>query len=459
MSEFWVVKKFGGTSVANASQWRAIAGLVAAERSLKRRVLVVCSALSGVTDQLLLLANDEAQRDETLDSIRHRHEALARELGVRKDAWLDAGLQKIEDALAQPDGLPRTAAVLAMGEWLSSRLGEAVLADTDHPATWVDAREALEVVPEPDRGSNRAWMNARCSAGAMPELERRWSGLGTVLITQGYVARSPDGRTALLGRSGSDTSAALLATRLGAERVEIWTDVPGLFTADPRTEPLAQRVEALSFEEALEMAASGARVIHGRCIRAAAAAGIPVDIRTLLDPAAPGTRISGEPPPEHGGARAITSQENMLVLLLRNLDTRQQVGFLARVFAVISGAGFSVDQVATSETTTTLAIDASANHLEDEDVRALVGALEAYCEVQTFPDSVCVSVVGRNARLALHGLASAQKFFEHHRLLMMSHSAADRSISLLVDREGATELARMLHRELVTNVQKTGAGQ
>lgn len=441
--------KFGGTSVADASQWRTIAGLVAARRDEGRRVLLVCSALAGVTDQLLALASGRCDVSTTLDTLAERHRELADDLDVDPGPWLDEGLAQLAAALREPEGPARTAGVLAMGEWFSSRLGASFLARGTTPATWVDAREALVALPEADGDSRRAWLYARCEAGPDAVLEGAWSGLGPVLITQGYVVRAADGRTALLGRSGSDTSAALLGARLGAERVEIWTDVPGLYTADPRQEPDARLIPELAWEEALEMAASGARVIHGRSIRAAAAAGIPLWIRHLEDPTGPGTRITAHPPRTGGGARAVVCQPHMLVLLLQNLDTRQQVGFLARVFHVISERGLSVDQVATSETTTTLAIDMAANHLESRDVDALVQALEPLCRVSAFRDCVNVSLVGRDARLSLHGLQVTRDFFTRRPLLMMSHSAADRSVSLLVEADGAAELAGLLHETLV----------
>jgi diaminopimelate decarboxylase/aspartate kinase len=263
------------------------------------------------------------------------------------------------------------------------------------------------------------------------------------------VARAPDGGTALLGRSGSDTSAALLATRLQAEVVEIWTDVRGLYTADPRIEPQARRVEELAWEEALELAAGGARVIHGRSIRAAASCGIDLLIRDLSHPDDAGTRIVAGDGARTAHARAVACQPDMLVMLLQNLDTRQQVGFLAGVFQLISERGLSVDQVATSETTTTVAIDRAVNHLDDVAVDALVEALSSLCRVEAYRDAVTVNVVGRNARLALADLGDTRAFFEEHRLLMMSHSAADRSVSFLVQAEGADELARVLHRTLV----------
>ncbi len=439
--------KFGGTSVADAGQWAKIAALVDQRRSEGKRLLLVCSALAGITDQLLELAAAPSVEPAAVTAVLDRHAGLARQLGVSTTPWLEQGQALLEDALAMAPGPARTAAVLAMGEWLSSRLGAAFLSGTERGVAWVDARDALAIVPEPQPDSPRAWLGARCESNHDPELAAAWAEQGELLVTQGFVARAPDGRTALLGRSGSDTSAALLGARLGAEHVEIWTDVPGIYTADPRVEPGAQLIPELGWEEALEMAASGARVIHGRSIRAAAAAGIELWIRELADPAGTGTRITVRP--QARGARAVVTKPDMLVLLLRNLDTRQQVGFLAGVFAVISELGLSVDQVATSETTTTLAIDAAGNHLDRDGAEALIERLSPLCHVKAFPDCTCVSVVGQDVRLELQGLAATRPFFEAHALHMMSHSAADRSVSLLVAAEAAQELAHCLHEALV----------
>lgn len=446
--------KFGGTSVADAQQWQRIAQQVAGRQREGGRVLVVCSALAGVTDQLLELAAAPVEADACTDTfdeacaaLVQRHVDLAGELGVPGEPWAPQGQALLMASLAMEPGPARSAAVLACGEWFSSQLGAAFLQQAGHASAWVDAREALTSMPEPRPDSPRAWLSARCESHPMPDLEADWASRGHVLVTQGYVARAPDGRTALLGRSGSDTSAALLGTCLGVTEVEIWTDVPGIYTADPRHESSARLIPELAWEEALELAASGARVIHGRSIRAAARAGITLWIRDLSSPSGPGTRITTATPAQ--GARAVVAKDDMLVLLLRNLDTRQQVGFLAGVFDVISARGLSVDQVSTSETTTTLAIDTATNHLDEAAVAELVAALAPLCEVKTFRDCSCVSVVGRDVRLSLHGLGATADFFARQPLHMMSHSAADRSVSLLVPRPAAAELVHCLHEALV----------
>ncbi len=445
--------KFGGTSVAGTGQWTNIAALLKQRRDEGRHVLIVCSALAGVTDRLVDLAAATAPMPDQVRVILDIHAQLANGLGIATEPWLSRGHELLVEALAAPQGPPRTAAVLAMGEWFSSQLGAAYLSTktqaAGRPAVWVDARDALAIMPEPLPDSPRAWLGARCASFLDPALGAAWAAKGDVLVTQGFVARTPDGRTALLGRSGSDTSAALLGARLGAEHVEIWTDVPGIYSADPRVESGARLIPALGWEAALEMAASGARVIHGRSIRAAATAGIELWIRDLADPTGTGTRITAHD--VHRGAKAVVTKPHMLVLLLRNLDTRQQVGFLAGVFKVFSDLALSVDQVATSETTTTLAIDVAGNHLDADGIAELIERLAPLCQVESFHDCTCVSVVGQDVRLELQGLAATRSFFAKHPLYMMSHSAADRSVSLLVPREAARELAHCLHEVLVVN--------
>ncbi len=451
MADSWTVLKFGGTSVAGAPQWAAIEKLVQQRLARGDRVVLVCSALAGVTDALQALAYGSGDAAEGLRSIIDQHAALARDLEVDAEELLAEGERRISTALppARENRHPSALAeLLGNGEWLSSKLGSLVLARRFDIA-WVDARTALRTVPEADSDSKRAWLSARCDAEADREVTARWSALAPVLITQGFVAAAPDGRTALLGRGGSDTSAALLAARLSARSVEIWTDVPGLFSADPRTEPDALLITELDYAEALELAASGARAVHPRCIRAAADAGLPVKIRDLSRPRRPGTTISGHDARPGAGIKAVTRQDGMLVMLLENLDTRQQVGFLARVFSEISALGISVDLVATSETTTTVAINAAANLLDDTAADELARRLAQHCHVQAFADCSCVNLVGRGAHTALAKLGPAAGAVRETPLLMVSQSANDLSISLLMQSTHARRLAGELHGILV----------
>jgi len=410
MQAQWVVMKFGGTSVAGRPQWETIASLTRERQAEGWRVLLVCSAVAGVTNRLTALADDPAD-DSGLQELIDVHCSLSRELGVDERHWLARAttlLQECLDGLRSDPGPAARAALLGAGEWLSTQIGSLYLCQQGLDVSWVDAREALEAVAEPELSQARQWLSADCAAGPDAALESLWSGLGGVLITQGFIVRSPDGRTALLGRGGSDTSAALLAGRLGSQRLEIWTDVPGLFSADPRRVPQARLLAEVDYAEALEMAASGARVVHPRCIRAAAETRTPLWIKDANRPAIEGTRIASTAA-TGSGIKTVTCQPGMAVLLLQNLDARRQVGFLAGVFDVFRRRGISIDLVATSETTTTVAFNKEANHLTGSELDGLAADLSPLCTVERFDDCVCVNLVGHGARTALSRLQTVMR--------------------------------------------------
>jgi diaminopimelate decarboxylase/aspartate kinase len=461
MSEPWIIMKFGGTSVAGRERWQNIATLVAGRRQLGYRVCVVCSAVAGVTNELTELASDHSPERVSVLIDRHRQLAVALEVDFDDlQADLESRLASLQ--AQQEPAIPEQlhAQYLSLGEWLSTSLGERFLS-RHFDTAWVDSRDALVTIEEDGVSPSRRWLSGQCRPGADRDLQQRWGSKPGVIVTQGFIAREKNGDAALLGRGGSDTSAALLAGRLGAQRLEIWTDVPGLFSADPRQVADARLIHKLDYGEALEMAASGARVVHARAIAAVAAENIPLYILDTFRPGLPGTRIGEDT--QHSpldddrsvdsatweGAKAIIDQPDMLVLLLQNLDMRHQIGFLARVFAVFAKHSISVDLVATSETTTTVAFSRSKNHLETSQVARLVSELEPICTVEVFDPCTCINLVGRGVRVSLPRLQKALTWFDDHRLLMLSQSANDLCLSLLVSEKGARELLKLAHQCLI----------
>jgi diaminopimelate decarboxylase/aspartate kinase len=455
--EKWLVLKFGGTSVAGRPQWETIASIVESRRSLGYRVLLVCSALSGVTNLLSDLAG-RPDSESSLAEILDIHLLLAEQLEINIDRWLSEAEQHMRQCLkniVRSSGPEWVAALLSTGEWLSTHIGTQFL-QRGMDVDWVDARDALEVVHEPDLSPARRWLSATCEPGRDNSLAERWIKLSPVLVTQGYVGRTRRGKTILLGRGGSDTSAALLAGRLGAEKLEIWTDVPGLFSADPRLIPQARLIREVDYAEALEMAASGARVVQSRCIRAASATDTVVEIRDLNRRQVEGTRISSKESAIKG-VKAISCQHNMAVILLQNLDVRHEVGFLAQVFEIFRQRGISVDLVATSETTTTVAVNREANHLGQDELNGLVDDLKERCAVRLYDDCVCVNLVGHGARTSLSRMHSTLAHFEQIPMLMLSQSANDLCLSILVNAGDQNPLLRSAHDALIP-VGNTGAG-
>ena len=459
MSQSWLVLKFGGTSVAGEPQWSGIAKLARSRMDSGYRVVLVCSAVAGVTNALQRLADSASVADKThIESIIAPNRALARSLNVSADDLLEhsaieiGGLSAVISSTdSAADRYSAIADLLSIGEWLCTRIGERYLA-TLLAVKWADVRQALKALAEPDGSVKRSRLLARCESGPDKDLQNTWRQEVPVIITQGFVASHPEGGSALLGRGGSDTSAALLASRLKAEHVEIWTDIPGLFSADPRVLSEAKLLRRVNYQEALEMAASGARVVHPRCIRVAADSEIPILVRDLSQPDFEGTCIDSDD--QHGtqvleGIRGVCHQTGMAVLLLQTLDTREHVGFLAWVFEQFKQSGVSIDLVATSETTTTVAINRNRNQLDTQSLENLTDELRARCAVTVFPNCSGINLVGRGARVALADIDSTGTFFKNHPLLMVSQSANDLCISLLLHTADAETMLPLLHNALI----------
>ena len=278
----WVVMKFGGTSVSNAANWQRIATLLRARQAAGHRVLVVHSALSGVSNRLedLLAAAIIGQHATIIDEIISRHQALAAALTVQADTALAPYFQELRQLAAGIDLVGEVSArvharVMATGELLATTLGAAWLNAQGVQTTWTDARDLLVALEDSDTHERARFVSANCAFGEDPELLSRVEALPGVVLTQGFIARNCDGDTVLLGRGGSDTSGAYFAARLSAQRLEIWTDVPGMFSANPRAVPSARLLRSLHYFEAQEISSMGSKVLHPRCIPPVRRSGIP----------------------------------------------------------------------------------------------------------------------------------------------------------------------------------------
>ena len=247
--------------------------------------------------------------------IKSRHLELARHLGLNGEKLLAPYLGELE-RLALGIGLtaessPATRArVLAIGELLISRLAAAYLNGQGLATTWLDARTLLRSVEEPRAAPHRAFLAASCAAEPDPDLQFKLSDC-QIALTQGFIASNERGQTVLLGWGGSDTSAACFAAKLRARRLEIWTDVPGMFTADPRRIPAARLLRYMDYEEAQELASTGAEVLHPQCLDPVRAHRIPLHLRYTGDPGSPGTLISDAVPGHGAHVKAISMRTGL----------------------------------------------------------------------------------------------------------------------------------------------------
>lgn len=452
----WNVLKFGGTSVSTRDRWDTIAEIARRHRDNGARPLLVCSALSGVSDRLEALTDPDAGADpaETLDALRTQHLTLADDLDVDGDAVLNASFQALEELVDAVAGAGRVhpqqhAEIMAMGELMSTRLGRAFLANHDLTPHWMDAREVLRADDEAHVAPKRRYLSATCAAYPDRVLRNHLDGLDAdVVVTQGFIASNAVGETVLLGRGGSDTSAAYFAAKVEAERLEIWTDVPGMFTSNPRDIPSARLLRQLTYAEAQELATMGATVLHPRCLAPVRRYQIPLHVRSTDHPDLEGTVISGNVPDDGPEVKAISAKDGVTVVSMETLGMWQQVGFLADVFQIFKHHGLSVDLVATSEANVTVTLDPMANALDPDVLDRLLHDLSAYCEPTIIGGCAVVSLVGRHIRSMLHELGPAFEVFDEQKVHLVSQAASDLNFGFVVDEEQSERLVRQLHGQL-----------
>lgn len=451
-----VVLKFGGTSVSSLGGWNTIADLVRTRTASGQRLLIVHSALAGVTDVLERLPEEAmaGRHEGVLRGLEEKHYRLCEELGVDGPALLAQELAELGKSaqgialLAEVTARIR-ARILTFGERLSTRLGAAYLGAHDLPVEWLDAGELLPAVDTERQTGNAIWLSAECSPDFDPALRRRLDSIPGFGLTQGFIAKNASGEPVVLGRGGSDTAAAYLAGKWGADWLEVWSDVPGMFSADPRIVPTARLLRRLNYQEAQEITTTGSQVLHPRAIRALRDREIPIHLKSTHDPSAPNTVILPAEATGPAHMKAISWKKKVVLVSMETLGMWQEVGFLARAFAVFRDVGLSVDLVSTSETTVTVSLDPRATLLDDQLLGRLQGALGRFCRVQIIRPCAAVSLVGSRIRDLLHGMGPAMQAFEGHRIHLMSQAASDLNFTVVVDEEGADRLVRDLHEILI----------
>ncbi len=452
----WVVMKFGGTSVSTPENWAAIAELVKQRLRDGLEPVIVHSALRGVSNALLALLDEavSGSPESRLAAIRTQHHELASDLGLDGAPLLDDLLHELDQLIAgirlvREISVRVRVRVMALGELLATRLGHAYLKDSGVPVVWLDARELLTSNGRSGAQRTRDYLSATCDYDADRELQDRLKAIGKVVLTQGFIARNRNGETVLLGRGGSDTSAAYLAARLQARRLEIWTDVPGMFSADPRLVPSARLLAALRYEEAQELASAGSSVLHPRCISPLRPHGIPLFIRCTMAPAIRGTVISAVTDEIEPQVKGICVRRGITLVSMNSVGMWHEVGFLARAFEIFREHGVSVDFVSTSETNVTVSIDAADGVFPAEVEDALIADLGELSRVEVIRDCAAVSLVGRKIRTILPRLAPALEVFEEEKIHLMTQAANDLNLSFVIDENQSERLVSKLHATVI----------
>ena len=415
-----VVQKFGGTSVADPD---AIARLIQIVRTARSRdgrgPAVVVSAMSGVTDALLAIAaaagggrvDDALSR---LEQLRERHLAAARALAPN-DANGPLGGQ----ITAQFDDL--AALVRALGI----------------PSDWVDARRAIITSNDHTRAVPlAAETEAALRSSVLPVIEA-----GRVPVLGGFVGSTIGGHTTTLGRGGSDYSGAIVGAGIGAREIQIWTDVDGMLTADPRVIAAPRLVPQLSFAEAAELAYFGAKVLHPSTILPAVERNIPVRILNSRKADAAGTMITAEPPPGSTPLTALACKRDVTVVDITSSRMLMAYGFLRRVFEVFERYTTAVDVVTTSEVTVSVTVD-DRRHLE-----AIVEALSEFSQVTVEHEMALLCAVGDRLRNEPAIAARAVGVLEEVPLRMISQAASRRNITVILRQADLQHAMNRLHEE------------
>lgn len=448
----WVVIKFGGTSVSSRATWNQIASIIRGHREKGKKVLVVCSALSGVTNLLSSWCQSgdvsERARLVLLEELKARYHTLASELEL-DPACLSEMLAlsgQVTTAWCLSQRPAQQAAVLALGERWLTVCGEAFLKTQATNIVSQDACNLLSSVALP-RSESAAYLAAQCGVNDNPELQEKLNSLtANVVITQGFMARNEHNETVLLGRGGSDASAAYLAAQVSAECCEIWTDVPGVYSANPHLIAEARVLEKLTYDEAQEIAAMGAKVLHHCTLWPLKKAQVPLYIKQTLHPERSGTYVGLDV--EHGRPviKAIVVKKLIVLISIDAVDMWHSIGFMASIYACFEKHGLSVDLTSTSEANVTLTLDKEANCMNAEALNAVLADLNTFSKARVIAPCASVSFIGSRVNAVL-SLLDKQKIY------LISQAANDLNLTVVVDDDKAEKLVQQCHHALIESTR------
>jgi len=437
-----IVMKFGGTSVESAEAIARVAGIARAR--LSRKPVVVVSAMGKTTNKLLAIAADAVAGElkSALDKLNELREFHLREsAGLDTEDIVEAHFQDL-DALVRGLAVMReltpraTDAISAYGERISSLIVAAHLRRCGMNAAHLDSRSVIVT----DRRHTQAAplfeeTNRRLRETLVPMLDT------SVVVMGGFIAANEDGVTTTLGRGGSDYTASIVGAGIGAEEIQIWTDVDGMLTADPTVLPGAYRVKVCSFTEAAELAYFGAKVLHPATVLPAIEKNIPVRILNSRRPEVAGTLIVSDPPLGSSPIRSIACKRNITLLNIVSTRMLMAHGFLRRIFEVFDRYETSVDMLATSEVSVSLTIDNTRS------LAAIRSELEAFADVSIEENLAIVCMVGENIRHCDNVSARAFTALDGIRPRMLSQGASQLNLSMVVAAPDLQRAVESLHRE------------
>ncbi len=446
-----IVMKFGGTSVESAEAIRRVAGIV--RERLAQRPVVVVSAMGKTTNKLLEIANMAVGGDARtsvlgiLGVLRDFHLEQAAALGIEDSlnkvpfgitATFKELKQLIEALVVMRELTPRLIdTISAYGERLSSLVVSAAFNRLGVPSLHFDARSVIKTDARHTQAApllKETYEQLRISVPSVVQS-------GSVPVMGGFIGSTLDGVTTTLGRGGSDYSASIVGAGIGAEEIQIWTDVDGMLTADPTILPGGHRVETCSFAEAAELAYFGAKVLHPATVLPAIEKNIPVRILNSRRPEVAGTLIVSNPPPSDKPICSIACKRNITLVNIVSSRMLMTHGFLRRIFEVFDRHQTSVDMLATSEVSVSLTVD------NTRALDAIRSEIESFAEMTAEKDHAIVCLVGENIRGCPQVSARVFSALGGTKTRMVSQGASQLNISLVVAAADLVRAVESLHSE------------
>ncbi len=446
-----VIMKFGGTSVEDPAAISRTAAIVAGRVALRHKPVVIVSALAKVTDQLLRAAAAASVGDRTgalaISSrlrCRHRDTACALIKEPKNSAALCNLIDQKFDALdeilrglaAILELTPRISdLIVSFGERISSRIVAAAFSERGIDAVHVDARDVVITDSQFQKAAPQdTIIEKRAAEKLRPLIDQ-----SKVPVMGGFIASNEAGITTTLGRGGSDFSGALIGGALSADAIEIWTDVDGIMTCDPRVCPEALRVKVISFEEAAELAYFGAKVLHPATILPAVKKNIPVHVLNSRNPSCEGTRIISLAPHCKSPFKSIAVKKKLSIIDVVAGRMLMTHGYLKEIFTIFDKHKCPVDMVSTSEVSVSLTVDST------DKLPAIAADLSQLADVKYEGKKALVCMVGEDIR-GQNGIA-AQVFnaIRHINVRMISQGASEINMSFMIEEEDAEEAVRSLH--------------
>lgn len=444
----FVVAKFGGTSVADYAAMNRSADVVLADPNTR---LVVLSASAGVTNLLVALSEglEATERFVKLDALRKIQfdilERMQNPHVIREEIErLLENITTLAEAASLATSTALTDELVSHGELMSTLLFVEILRERDVMAQWFDVRKVM-------RTSDR-FGRAEPDVATLSELSKQQLAprlAEGIVITQGFIGSEAKGRTTTLGRGGSDYTAALLGEALYATRVDIWTDVPGIYTTDPRVVPAAKRIDVIAFEEAAEMATFGAKVLHPATLLPAVRSDIPVFVGSSKDPKAGGTLVCKNTvnPPLF---RALAMRRKQTLVTLHSLNMLHSRGFLAEVFGILARHNISVDLITTSEVSIALTLDTTGSTSTGDTLltQSLLMELSALCRVEVEEDLALVAIIGNKLSRACGMGKVVFGVLDPFNIRMICYGASSYNLCFLVPGHEAEQVVQKLHHNL-----------